>query len=133
MPEWGKESGEITVKTDGDTVTIDSRLTEGGALHSMTATKTGCGNDSDAYVVEGWLSQFHHYPLSADEAGDDNDLLMGVTTVAIIELMSFDMALEVLPANALRVDVKDFGDPATGGKANPKMVNKILRGKLSSE
>jgi len=119
MPEWGKESGEITVKTDGDTVTIDSRLTEGGALHSMTATKTGCGNDSDAYVVEGWLSQFHHYPLSADEAGDDNDLLMGVTTVAIIELMSLDMALEVLPANALRVDVKDFGDPATGGKANP--------------
>ena len=96
MPEWGKESGEITVKTDGDTVTIDSRLTEGGALHSMTATKTGCGNDSDAYVVEGWLSQFHHYPLSADEAGDDDDLLMGVTTVAIIELMSLFVAAIVL-------------------------------------
>ncbi len=119
MPEWGDESGEITVKVNDSQVTIDSRLTEGGTLHSMTATKTGCGNDSEAFVVEGWLSQFHHYSWSADEAGDDDDLLMGVTTVAIIELMSFDMALEILPANALRVDVKDFGDPVTGGKANP--------------
>ncbi|MDP6011035.1 MAG: hypothetical protein QF707_04510 [Candidatus Poseidoniaceae archaeon] len=134
MPEWGNDSGEISVTVVDSKVTINSKLTEGGTLHSMSATKTGCDNDTnEPFVVEGWLSQFHHYPMSADEAGDDDDLLMGVTTVAIIELMSFDMALEVSPANAPRVDVKDFGDPATGGKANPLAPRTLGEPKLDKD
>ena len=115
--EWGSETGQLTVDVDGDDVTIDTKLT--GDSHTMEVSKYGCGEDNDVFRLEGWLPQFHHYPQGADEPGEDDDLLMAVTVVVIIELMEFEDAKKKVATDVKRVDVKDFGDPMTGGKANP--------------
>ncbi len=133
VAKWGTGSGEITVSVDDDRVSINSRLT--GSQHSMSVNKTSCFDDQkkEPFVVEGWLSQYHHYIQSADESGDDDDLLKAVTTVIIVEIMDFSTALEQSAPNAKRVDVKDFGDPATGEKANPLSPRTLGEPKLDKD
>ena len=127
MAEWGKSNGEYNVKIDGDAVTIETRLGE-GEDNTYEVTKLGCGSDGDEpFYFSGQLSQFHHYLQSAGRITPAANLLKAVTTVIIVQT-------EIIPGDAAtRVNVRDWADPAMGGKGSPLSPDTLGEPKLKDD
>ncbi|MBT6971730.1 MAG: hypothetical protein HOA04_01350, partial [Euryarchaeota archaeon] len=127
MAAWGGSNGEYNVEVDGDTVTIETRLGE-GEDNTYEMTKIGCENNTDdPFYFTGQLSQFHHYLQGAGRPLEAFDLLKAVTTVVIVQT-------EIIPGDpATRVNVKDWADPAMGGKGSPLAPDTLGDPKLKDD
>lgn len=127
MAAWGESSGEYNVKVKKDAVTIVTKLGE-GEDNTYEMTKMGCENDtSDPFYFSGQLSQFHHYLQGAGRPLEAFDLLKAVTTVVIVQT-------EIIPGDAAtRVNVKDWADPAMGGKGSPLSPTTLGEPKLKDD